>query len=297
MPLALPHARVSGERVHDTSLVPKGKLLKRPPSFPVRDYTALVERVRALQAHGWQVSEAGEVCGNPLLTAERSYGIDHPQVLLVGGIHGDEPAGVEAAVRWMESGLADRWPVDWLVLPCANPCGWLLDRRTASANHDLNRSFNLAECCDEIRIIRAALAGRRFLFSMDLHEDSDAPGYYICEIKAGRPFAGEQVIAAVESILPIWDVPTLDGRKVAARGCVRRSPMSISTLHRRRLWPLEFHLLRHHTAHTFCSETPMSFTMEQRVNAHHAALETALNVIIENSPVPTPGVLGTETRV
>ena len=184
----------------------------------------------------------------------------------------------------MESGRADHWPVDWLVLPCANPCGWSLDRRTASTNHDLNRSFNLGECCDEIQIIRKALDGKRFLFSMDLHEDSDAPGYYICEIKTRPPFAGERVVESVEAVLPIWDVAVLDGRKVATRGCVRRSPVSHATLHRRRLWPLEFHLLRHHTDHTFCSETPMSFPLKLRVQAHHAALEAALNAIIGNSP-------------
>ena len=253
--------------------------MKRKPSDPNRDYAALVERVRSLQAHGWNVREAGQVCEMPFLAAERSSGGDNPQVLLVGGVHGDEPAGVEAAVRWMESGLAARWPVNWLVLPCANPCGWSHDRRNASENHDLNRSFNLAECCDEIQIIRAALAGRKFLFAMDFHEDCDAPGYYICEIKARPPFAGEHLIEAVEAMLPIWDVPKLDGRKVAARGCVRRSSVSHATLHRRRLWPLEFHLLRYHTTHTFCSETPMSFPIEQRVSAHHAALEAALNVI------------------
>lgn len=219
-----------------------------------------------------------------VLAAVRSSGGNNPQVLLVGGIHGDEPAGVEAAVRWMESGRADHWPVDWLVLPCANPCGWVLDRRTASAHHDLNRSFNLAECCAEIRIIRSTLAGRRFLFAMDFHEDCDAPGYYLCEIKARPPFAGELVIQSVEAVLPIWDAPRLDGRKVAARGCVRRSPVSQASLLRRRLWPLEFHLLRHHTDHTFCSETPMTFPLELRVQAHYAALEAALNAVVGNRP-------------
>ncbi|MEQ1749824.1 MAG: succinylglutamate desuccinylase/aspartoacylase family protein [Prosthecobacter sp.] len=257
--------------------------MKKLPSDPCRDHASFVERMRSLKDHGWTVSVAGEVCGMPILTAERSSGNANPQVLLVGGIHGDEPAGVEAAVSWMESGQADCWPVDWLVLPCANPCGWSHDRRNASANHDLNRSFNLAECCDEIQIIRATLAGRRFLFSMDFHEDCDAPGYYLCEIKARSPFAGEQMIEAVEAVLPIWDVPRLDGRKAASRGCVRRSSISHTSLHRRRLWPLEFHLLRHHTEHTFCSETPMTFPLERRVQAHHAALEAALNVLIEHN--------------
>lgn len=248
-----------------------------------RDYSALLDRVLALRKRGWNVREVGRVCEMPFLSAERSFGGDHPQMLLVGGIHGDEPAGVEAAVRWMESGMADRWAVDWLVLPCANPCGWTQDRRTASAHHDLNRSFNLAECCDEIEIIRNALKGRRFLFTMDFHEDCDAQGYYICEIKAHAPFAGEKIVQAVESLLPIWDAPILDGRKVAARGCVRRSPIALSHLHRRRLWPLEFHLLRHHTEHTFCSETPMSFPIEERVQAHHTALAAALDASLEKT--------------
>ena len=262
---------------------------KRSPP-PCRDYAALVERVHSLKGSGWNVREVGDVCEMPILTAERVSGGDHPKVLLVGGIHGDEPAGVEAAVRWMESGQADSWPVDWLVLPCANPCGWSHDTRAASAHHDLNRSFNLAECCDEIQIIRNTLDGSRFLFSMDFHEDCDAPGYYICEIKARPPFAGEQVIEAVEAMLPIWDVPKLDGRKVAARGCVRRTPASQPILHRRRLWPLEFHLLRHHTEHTFCSETPMNFPMEQRVSAHHAALEAALIACIAGTDSAKPSL-------
>lgn len=243
-----------------------------------RDYDAFAERVRSLRTRGWDVREQGEVCGLPLFAAERapSDNASIAQVLVVGGIHGNEPAGVEAVVSWMESGRAESWPVRWLVLPCANPCGWLLDRRTASSKCDLNRSFSLAKCCAEIRFIRHVLAGRRFLFAMDFHEDSDAPGYYICEIKTGAPFAGERVIAAVESVLPIWDAPKLDGRKAAARGCVRRSPVTQASLNRRRLWPIEFHLISHHTSHTFCSETPLSFPMEQRVRAHQIALETAL---------------------
>lgn len=255
--------------------------MKSTPSLPARDYAALVHRIRALQASGWKVHEAGEVCGMPVLAVDRGSGGEHPQVLLVGGIHGDEPAGVEAAVSWIESGMADRRAVDWLVLPCVNPCGWTYDRRTASARHDLNRSFNLAECCPEVQIVRKALEGRRFLFAMDFHEDRDAAGYYICEIKARAPFAGERIVRAVESLLPIWDVPTLDGRKAAARGCVRRSPISLPVLRRRRLWPIEFHLLRHHTEHTFCSETPMSFPIEARVRAHHAALDAALDAMLQ----------------
>lgn len=249
-----------------------------PPSTAVRDYTVLADRIRSLRSRGWGVREDASVCDFPLFTVERAAADNKnlPLVLLVGGIHGNEPAGVEAALAWMESSRVERWPVQWLVLPCANPCGWVYDHRAASKKRDLNRNFSLTTCCKEVKFIRHMLSGRKFLFAMDFHEDSDAPGYYICEIKTQPPFSGEKMIAAVESILPIWDAPKLDGRKAVARGCVRRSPATPSVLNRRQLWPLEFYLITHHTTHTFCSETPMSFPMEQRVRAHHAALETAL---------------------
>ena len=123
------------------------KIATRPPTDEqIRDYDAFAERVRSLRARGWDVREQGEICGLPLFAAEwpSSDNASIPQVLVVGGIHGNEPAGVEAAVSWMESGRAERWPVHWLVLPCANPCGWLHDRRIASSKRDLNRSFHLA---------------------------------------------------------------------------------------------------------------------------------------------------------
>ena len=87
----------------------KKNSMKKQPPVPSRDDATLVERVRSLRAHGWNAREAGAVREMPSLTVKRSPGGAHPPVLLVGGIHGDEPAGVEAAVRWMESGLADRW--------------------------------------------------------------------------------------------------------------------------------------------------------------------------------------------
>lgn len=80
-------------------------------------------------------------------------------------------------------------------------------------------------------------------------------------------------------VIPIWDVAWLDGRKASFPGGIRRVIPTSAALRRRRLWPMEFHLMQHHTHHTFCSETPVSFPMEQRVQAHHAALKTALEIL------------------
>ena len=58
---------------------------------------------------------------------------------------------------------------------------------------------------------------------MDFHEDCDAPGYYICEIKAQPPFAGEQLIEAVESVLPFQQF----GKGPRARRCLLKSARAV----------------------------------------------------------------------
>ncbi|MEX2382599.1 MAG: arsenite methyltransferase [Opitutales bacterium] len=241
-----------------------------------RNFSMLLERLDRLPTLGWEKSTLGTVDGGyPILSFERIVAADAPTVLLVGGIHGDEPAGTEAAVQWMETPRPEHDVFNWLVIPCANPYGWERNRRTNSCNRDLNRNFRSPDCCEECAALIRATEGRRFLFSMNFHEDNEAPGFYICEIKKSVPFGGERIIEAVSDVLPIWKAERLDGRRAAADGCVRRFPVTAASLERRRFWPLEFHLLRSHTDHTYCTETPTLFPMEQRVAAHHAALQAA----------------------
>jgi murein peptide amidase A len=247
------------------------------PHHGVRDFQQVIDRIAALPSRLWQPRVLGEVRGLPVFAVESKPGSLDRTVLLTGGVHGDEPAGGEAALRWLENPPPEAKAYHWLVLPCVNPTGWVHDRRTNSVCRDINRNFRLPGCCGEARLVRAAVANRRFVFVMDFHEDSDAPGYYICEIKRAPPFAGEQVVAAVRPVLPIWKAQRLDGRLAASEGCVRRFPVTLATLDRRRRWPMEFFLLHGHTDHTFCSETPSHrFDLRTRVTAHHLALRAAL---------------------
>lgn len=241
-----------------------------------RHFDELMKRFDAIEARGWARATWGVVDDSySIYSFERAAPPGRPVILLVGGIHGNEPAGVEAALRWMESDFPEHQEFGWLVIPCANPSGWVRHRRTNSLKRDLNRHFRDPECCEECAALRRATAQRRFLFSMDFHEDDEAPGFYVCEIRNHPPFAAEKLVEAVEPILPIWRAEYLDGRRAAADGCVRRFPVTTASLNRRKYWPLEFYLLQGHTEHTFCTETPVSFAMELRVTAHHAALQAA----------------------
>lgn len=246
------------------------------PTEPHRNYGRLIQRFGKLVRRGWTQKAWGDAAdAYPILSFERMGSPDAPTVLLVGGIHGDEPAGVEAAVRWMETPQPEHDRFNWLVIPCANPTGWENNQRTNSCHQDLNRNFRSPGRCAECAALIRATQGRRFVFSVDFHEDGEAPGFYVCESKMKPPFGGKKLVAAVAPIMPIWRADILDGRPVVSEGCVHRFPVTEASLQRRRFWPLEFHLHRAHTDHTYCTETPTRFPMSLRVSAHHAALRAA----------------------
>lgn len=84
--------------------------------------------------------------GRPLL--ERDFATRHPRahrVLLMGAIHGDEPAAAALVFRWMALlGQSPDQPFVWRVLPCANPDGIedpKGEHRTNARGVDLNRNF------------------------------------------------------------------------------------------------------------------------------------------------------------
>lgn len=112
----------------------------------------LSQRLRSVDAQacrsaGLSVDGASSVNGLPLV--HRDYrppgGAQAPsRILLIGGIHGDELTSVSIAFRWMkqlQAGYPE--PLQWRVLPCANPDGLLArpSQRTNRKGVDLNRNF------------------------------------------------------------------------------------------------------------------------------------------------------------
>jgi murein peptide amidase A len=82
--------------------------------------------------------EIGRSVENRPIFGQRFGGPGAP-LLVFGGIHGDEPASVDALVS-LCARLGDRAPPLWLV-PAANPDGLLAGRKNSSRDVDLNRNF------------------------------------------------------------------------------------------------------------------------------------------------------------
>ena len=221
------------------------------------------------------------------------------RVLLNGGTHGDEPAGVEALLQFLERRRYEAWPgITFTLIPCLNPWGFVRDTREGPAGHDLNRAFRRASpATPEVSAIKRVLSRRRLTCSMDCHEDCDAEGFYAYELPEVSSL-GQGVVEAVaavgpispdclvEEIVPVRDGlartdqprPQADDEMAAAmppeawrdfRTFVRAWPT----------WPLPIYLWHRHGARAFTFETPTVLPLDQRVGMQLAAIEAVLQAL------------------
>ena len=221
------------------------------------------------------------------------------RVFLNGGTHGDEPAGVEALLQFLERRRYEAWPgITFTLIPCLNPWGFVRDTREGPAGHDLNRAFRRASpATPEVSAIKRVLSRRRLTCSMDCHEDCDAEGFYAYELPEVSSL-GQGVVEAVaavgpispdclvEEIVPVRDGlaradqlhPQADDEMAAAmppeawrdfRTFVRAWPT----------WPLPIYLWHRHGARAFTFETPTVLPLDQRVGMQLAAIEAVLQAL------------------
>ena len=221
------------------------------------------------------------------------------RVLLNGGTHGDEPAGVEALLRFLEQRRYEAWPeIAFTVLPCLNPWGFERDTREGPAGHDLNRAFRRASpATPEVSAIKRVLSRRRLTCSMDCHEDCDAAGFYAYELPEVSSL-GHAVVEAVGAVGPISPdcvveeiVPVRGG--LARTDELRPQPgdeMAAAMppegwrdfrafVEAWPTWPLPIYLWHRHGARAFTFETPTALSLEQRVVMHLAAIEAVLRAL------------------
>ncbi len=270
-----------------------------------RDYDALAMRVEGADLHGGALRIIGEQPGGhrtyPMYMASlpaRSGKAPKASVLLNGGTHGDEPAGAEAVVAFLEADIAGQWPeFAFTVMPCTNPWGHAHARREGPAGRDLNRAFRRASPrTPEVSIIKRALAGRAFNLYVDCHEDIDAPGLYVF----APTRLGNAIVSAVAATGPIHQGDLVDG-EIPLNGGVVATDSDRSRERRTGwlTWPLPYYIARYRQAHDGPTlsdegdpralsgatiETPTFLPMHQRVAMHHAAIDAALRLLREQPP-------------
>lgn len=241
----------------------------------VRDYRQLEQRLQRLPRRAWDVEPVGRVDGLPFYEVTSRRPAHGDPVLLSAGIHGEEPAGVEAVLSFLESPPPDWLRLNWVVWPCINPYGWERNQRRSRQGLDINRQFRGRTRSDHARLIKQRVAHRRFAVSLEFHEDVDAEGYYLYEGYRNRQPMAPAILARVAQVIPLDPRPRIDGHRTDGRGLILR-PLNAAAMRRRRQWPMAYYLFLHHTDHVFGSETPVRAPLARRVAAHLAALEVVV---------------------
>ncbi len=193
-------------------------------------------------------------------------------IYLSAGIHGDEPATTEGLYHWAELHRSILRDLPVMIFPCLNPWGLAHNLRTDSEHRDLNRCYHL-ETIQRINAQKELLRERTFRLAMCLHEDYDAQGVYLYEIRKKLTTFGRELLAAAGYYVPIDVRHTIEGRRadqgwIARKINPKRFPVVAEAIY----------LASNHSERTVTTETPSEYDLGPRIQAHVAMIQRAIEL-------------------
>lgn len=188
---------------------------------------------------------------------------------IFGGVHGDEPAGVLAALelsRWAAEGPEELRDFELHFFPLCNPAGYRQGTRHNPGGKDLNREFWSGSSEPEVLFLERELQTELYDGLIALHSDDECDGCYgfvsgaVLSEHLLRP-----ALAAAHAHLPCCPQKIIDGF-VADEGIIRQGYQGIlSGPPSQRNRPLEI-----------VFETPALAPLHQQVMATVAAVKCML---------------------
>lgn len=233
------------------------------------DYRNLIRRWRIVaRGLGLRLQVIATVDGFPV------YSLKFPPldasrgIYLSAGIHGDESASTEGLLAWAQRAGSELRRMPFLIFPCLNPWGLVMNRRSDASGNDLNRMFH-GDHHPTVAAVRRVAGPHAFDSAMLLHEDYDAHGVYLYELSRGR-LLGDSILDAAGGVIPRDTRFKVDGRQ--ARNGIVNARFSLKRFeklgHPEAVW---LHLNGCHRSVTF--ETPSEAALDARIAAHAAAIE------------------------
>ena len=196
------------------------------------------------------------------------------RILISGGIHGDEPAGVETICAFLENKLYANFLKDWefTLLPCINPTGYEANTRNNQDDIDLNRKFKDDKVPPEVAFVKDIL-DQPYDLDLELHEDIDSPGYYLFQKDQATELSslGRTILDRVKSTHPLNLEEEIE-ELPADKGLISR----LSEPTEMEWWPMALYAFTRGCRHVFTLETSPALSMAVRVKAHLLAIQTAL---------------------
>jgi len=200
----------------------------------------------------------------------------HPLLIIQAGVHGDEPSGIEAALRLLEKLAEGDVPLKrhrLLIIPCANPSGFAAGTRVNAAGQDINRQFH-NDLTQESAAIRRLLAPQFAAGLLELHTDPDVSGFYLFELlQDGETSVGQEILESLRRWeYPVEEVPFFGGYH-GHDGLYAPSMKELTEFQRRvpGLSLVEWGLLKG-CPRTYTLEAPLLDTIARSAEVHLAAI-------------------------
>lgn len=213
------------------------------------NYTTLSSCLLELKGSHIEVETTHSVEGHPIYLVWMRKSEDVPfTTLLTAGAHSDEPADVEALLRFLDSAhtkLLDHF--QFCVLPCTNPTGFVEDTRENRRSIDLNRAFETNSIA-AVLFVKEVSKGQKSGCHACFHEDWEASGFHMYKGTHNKQFFGDKTI---ERIKPIGTIDPDDDED--------DPPISPG------VYPISFnwsikglstYILKFHASHAIICETP-----------------------------------------
>jgi predicted deacylase len=244
-------------------------------------YKELETRVKALRGkRDVRVREVAAVGAPRTLLCVELGDASQPTVAIAAGVHGDEPAGPWALVELLEADALDA-RFAYRIWPCTNPSGFAAGTRTSADGLDVNRTFGRGGSSPEARAIVTANRDRKFVLSLDLHEDCDSDGFYCYDYDGGA--LGTAAIAALDAAgLPVqmlsasydFGSPFPEGAFRFARGiCMPNAQIELQALAG---MSYTMALARRAAERALTLESPLRLPWETRLAMHRTAVRALI---------------------
>ncbi len=240
----------------------------------VRDVRALDD---ALRSTGLPMHELGRVAYGqaalPIWVLRQEAVNPHaPTVCLLGGVHGNEPAGTQALLSLAQD-LSKAPPVlakySFVLVPLVNPWGWARDLRHNGDNRDVARQF-VSGSAQEAGLVKALLQTERCALLVDLHEDRFHDGFYLLAYAPAQTDRLDSLITRIEQASGVQHAPH------APQGMYRVPQAEFSSI---RLTTASLWARMQGVPNSFIVETPDRLPMASRVAVHRAAIRELLGLL------------------
>lgn len=194
---------------------------------------------------------------------------------LVGGLHGEEPAGQLALLKFLETFQPQKHPkTKIIILPVANPTGFDRGVRQNFLGWDINRHFFDKRPVAENKIICNFLKNEEINILHTLHEDFERKEFYLYILEHKESGVAKKIIKLAKQFFPIY-------KKRLIEGCVAKDGEITYRLNKKlRTMKVEGSLenwaFRRGTPLVLATETPIQTSLTKRINFYIKALNLLL---------------------